>query len=687
MRAVNQISLALLMLGATITTASSQADGGLVTRPLTGPLPAALGDQQSAVRTALDALARGLADRHSRFNRLTSPREAALVADAEVFYKGAVWALRYDPELTPADLSLIRKMLARGAERLEALDAARQPWSSKKGRLVRAYTSEVDGSVQPYGLTIPTGYTPGKPIRLDVVLHGSSRPVGMSEVRFMSRFDEGDSGGAAPDVPFIQLEPLGRVENGYRWAGETDVFEAIEDVCRHYSIDRNRIVLRGMSMGASGTWHLGLKNPDRFVALGPYCGYVDTHQFSETPLPNFVKVGALPAYQEKTLHMLDSVDYAANVGVVPEVAAIGDQDVFFQAHVIMGKAIEQEGLKMLNLISPGTGHVQDPKTHAEQLRLIAQHVDRGLNHVPDHLRFVTWTLKYHRAHWLDVLGLDEHYKRAEIEARREANGSIRVETPKNISRFAILPAALTSASPAVTVGGNPVRLPAGRSASSPLVLERRGTTWSYAGSDARAVTEGKQPGLQGPIDDAFTGPFLCVRGTGKPWSPAVQAWSDANLRRFEYEWNRYMRGDLPVKDDTAVTGEDLRTKHLILFGDPGSNRWIAQALPKLPVRWSRKELKVGAARYAVTDHAPALICASPLPGAAGHYLVLNSGHTFHEPEFSTLNYLLFPRLGDFAVFQVGTQRPKTPSAPLDEKLMQAGLMDERWRIPARAAPR
>src|SRR5437870_13764820 len=126
-------------------------------------------------------------------------------------------------------------------------------------------------------------------MRLDVVLHGSSRPVGLSELRFMSRFDvDDDTNQAAPAQDFIELHPLGRVENCYRWAGETDVFEAIEDVCRCYNIDRNRIVLRGMSMGASGTWHLGLKHPDFFAALGPYCGYVDTHRFSETSGMSFV---------------------------------------------------------------------------------------------------------------------------------------------------------------------------------------------------------------------------------------------------------------------------------------------------------------------------------------------------------------------------------------------------------------
>ena len=75
----------------------------------------------------------------------------------------------------------------------------------------------------------------------------------------------------------------------------------------------------------------------------------------------------------------------------------------------------------------------------------------------------------------------------------------------------------------------------------------------------------ESPGLQGPIDDAFCTPFLCVRGTGKPWNSEVNAWALASLRRFEYEWARYMRGDLPVRNDTEVTEADVRDKHLILF--------------------------------------------------------------------------------------------------------------------------
>src|SRR5438270_3572822 len=106
---------------------------------------------------------------------------------------------------------------------------------------------------------------------------------------------------------------------------------------------------------------------------------------------NFLKVGPLPDVQEKMLHMLDSVDDAANAGIVPAIAAIGDKDPFFQAHVIMGEAFAREGLQMVNLISPGTPHVIDPVTHREQLRRIGEYAEKGLNHDPKQLRFVTWT--------------------------------------------------------------------------------------------------------------------------------------------------------------------------------------------------------------------------------------------------------------------------------------------------------
>ncbi len=390
-----------------------------------------------------------------------------------------------------------------------------------------------------------------------------------------------------------------------------------------------------------------------------------------------VKVGPLPWYQEKVLHMIDAVDYAANAGIVPAIAAIGDKDPFWEAHAIMGRAMAAEGLQMVNLISHGTGHTIDPKTEGEQLRRIAEHASRGLNRRPDRIRFVTWTLKYSRAHWVEVLGLGEHYARTEIDAHLDGDGAIDVSEPTNVTRFAVLPSALR---PGVTlrVGGAAVDLPPAALAagtSGAVIAREKSGPWSYAGLRAEAKLDGKRPGVQGPIDDAFTSPFLCVRATGKPWNAKIAAWSAAALDRFANEWARYYRGDLPIKDDVAVTEEDIRNKNLILFGDPGSNKFIARALPQLPITWSRRQLRMGGAVYPAATHAPILINPSPLPNAAGRYVVLNSGHTFHDTELGKINYLIFPRLGDFAVMKVG----------VPETVIRAGFCDEAWRVPA-AAP-
>jgi hypothetical protein len=202
------------------------------------------------------------------------------------------------------------------------------------------------------------------------------------------------------------------------------------------------------------------------------------------------------------------------------------------------------------------------------------------------------------------------------------------------------------------------------------------------GADVKRAYQGKRQGVQGPIDDAFTTPFLCVRGTGVPWNREAQAWAEANLRRFAHEWNRYFRGELPIKDDLDVTEADKKHYNLVLFGDPGSNKLLREALPALPIGWSETELEMAGRRFAAREHAPALICPSPWSNES-HYLVVNSGHTFHESELGALNYLLFPRHGDWAAIKLGDKQPDTPSAPLAEEIVEAGFFDEQWRFPSK----
>jgi hypothetical protein len=306
------------------------------------------------------------------------------------------------------------------------------------------------------------------------------------------------------------------------------------------------------------------------------------------------------------------------------------------------------------------------------MRRIGEYAAKGLDHDPRQLRFVTWTLKYNRCHWLELLGLENHYQRAEFQAD-VTQDDIVVGKIANITRFAI-----HRPVDKMRIAGSEVTVPAHQPGAA-LVFTQTNHTWQCEGLRDQMILSGKRPGLQGPIDDAFTAPFLCVRGTGKPWNAEVNAWAAASLRRFQYEWSRYMRGDLPVKDDSEVTDADVREKHLILFGDPGSNSWIAKALPNLPVGWTPDVVRLAGQVQSAKDHVPVLICASPL--APDRYIVINSGHTFHEKEFAAFNYLLFPRLGDWAMVEVkpGANDWQPTSAGFPEEVVSAGYFDETWR--------
>src|SRR4029079_12060912 len=103
--------------------------------------------------------------------------------------------------------------------------------------------------------------------------HG--RDDSLSEIKFIKQH-EGKP--AEPGADWIQLDVYGRCCNAYRWAGETDVFEALKDVQQRYRIDEQRIVLHGFSMGGAGAWHLGLHHPSRWCSVGPGAGFIDFYQ-------------------------------------------------------------------------------------------------------------------------------------------------------------------------------------------------------------------------------------------------------------------------------------------------------------------------------------------------------------------------------------------------------------------------
>ena len=177
-------------------------------------------EQNDKLRAALDAL-RGKQELQTRDGQ-------ALLADVAVFEKAAAWMLRFEEFPKKDYIDQLRKVLEKGIARAEKLQQAQADWQLQPGITVRGYVSAVDGSVPPYAVTLPDGVNPAEARRwpLHVVLHG--RADQMNEVNFIHRMD-GKPLAKKDDPPqqnWIQLDVYGRGNNAYRWAGETDVFEA-----------------------------------------------------------------------------------------------------------------------------------------------------------------------------------------------------------------------------------------------------------------------------------------------------------------------------------------------------------------------------------------------------------------------------------------------------------------------------
>jgi pimeloyl-ACP methyl ester carboxylesterase len=614
--------------------------------------------------------------------------------DVEIFLKAAEWALRHNEFYDNGKAAVTT--LDRGLQRAQEAAEGKASWLEPHGKkAVRAYRSRVDGSIQPYSVSLPPDYgkDKDKKWRLDVVLHG--RDATICETKFLAQHD----GGNAPKGnDFVQIDIYGRGNNAYRWAGENDIFETIADfVSREKSLGRDlldskRIVLRGFSMGGAGTWHLGLHHPDQWCVIGPGAGFTTTHSYVKS-LPN-----PLPSYQEPLLHIYDAVDYAENAFDVPIVAYSGGNDPQKAAADNIEKRLKEVRIDtMTHLIAPGLMHQFPAEWQAKAQTEYAKYAGpgKGKGSYPTEIRFVTYTLKYPSCDWIELLQLEKHYEQARVDASFEA-GAYRLTT-RNIARLKITPKPRDNDDKAPVVIDDqrliketpprsgketppPTSPRSGEGSIKGRIFEKKDGKWMEVtpprnGDGGRMVADNlrKTHNLQGPIDDAFTESFLCVKGTGSPYSELTGVSAQAQLRRFVKEWDKWMRGELLVKADKDVTEADIKNKNLILFGDPSSNALIAKVLPKLPLAWTAEQLTVNGQRYESSKYLPILIYPNALN--PNKYVVINSGHTFHDAEFKGTNALLFPHLGDYAVV-----RPMpTAKDPAAFEVMKGGIFDDSWK--------
>jgi hypothetical protein len=686
-------------------SAPSSADGEKDNHPDTVRQVPRAGIEVPADREA--ALQSGLKTLQQKIGRLNQAKDSLtkdLLPDVMIFERAVRCALDYDEFFSPKDIDKADQLLVEGNSRADQLLSGKADWPGQSGLVVRGYISRIDHTVQPYGLVVPETYAfnHSVPTRCDLWFHG--RGETLSEVNFL--WDRMKNAGRYRPEHTIVLHPYGRYSNAFKFAGEVDVLEALEDVQRRYRIDDDRISVRGFSMGGAACWQFAVHYPDRWFAANPGAGFSETPEF----LKFFQKETLNPTPWEKALwNLYDCDKYALNLSHCPTIAYSGEKDIQKQAADVMETALLEHNIRLRHIIGADMGHSIDGasmKIIEEGMTALAS---RRRPAIPRDIHFETQTLKYNRMHWLTIDGLLEHWKPARadiIHWKLDASpGDNRVELrvgTANVSAFTLdfppgtfLLEQATGIDASLTVSATVVSAEDIPDDNSSADTDEGNGPWFHittnpfsdgsaqiqAHRNAKGEWESgplgdqlrKRQHLQGPIDDAFMDSFVFVRPTGRAANETVGRWAAAELNRAIEHWRRHFRGDARVVNDTDVTDELIQSANLVLWGDPSSNSVMARIAGKLPIQWSGKQVSVGDQTFDAANHAPALIYPNPLN--PDRYVVFNSSFTFRE--FAYLNNARqVPMLPDWAVIDLRTP----PGNVWPGKVVAADFFDERWQL-------
>lgn len=593
-----------------------------------------------------------------------------LLPDVMIYHKAVRFALEGNEFYKPGEIAQAKKLLAEGQARAEDLAAGRSPWTSATGLVVRGYISKIDKSVQPYGLVIPPTFGPEKPHkwRLDTWLHG--RGENLTEINFIA--DREKSFGEFQPRDTITVHLYGRYCNANKFAGEVDLFEALDDVKKHYSIDERRILLRGFSMGGAAVWHLAAHHAGEFAAASPGAGFAETTVYNADYRTGKIKP---EWWEDKLFHLTNATDYAVNFFNLPVINYNGEIDPQGQAGDIMAKYMSAEGLTLQRIYGPNTGHKYHPDSKIELGRAMDALAERGNDLYPRKVRFTTWTLAYNQMKWVTVDGLEKHWDRARVDAEITGSHEVVVRT-ENVSALTLHmgPGGAPfdeGVKTTVAIDGQPVSLDGPKTDHSWVAkLHKTGGKW--AAGEVSGIR--KVHGLQGPIDDAFMDSFVMVKPTGQPMVPGIAGWVTSEMDHAAKFWRGQFRGEVQVRNDIEVSEADIANSNLVLWGDPGSNAVLKKIMEKLPLKWTAATLTLDGKDYPAGHTAPVIIFPNPLNPRK--YVVLNSGVTFRE--FSnTSNALQVANLPDFAAVDIATQ----PDAKWPGKIVAAGFFGERWELP------
>jgi pimeloyl-ACP methyl ester carboxylesterase len=492
-----------------------------------------------------------------------------------------------------------------------------------------AFTSSVDGSIQPYSLYIPEGYKRSASYGLVMYLHGA----GGSD-------DEAAAAlAAATPKDMLILAPYCRGDLAYSGSGENDAIEALDLAEKTYAIDADRVYLSGSSMGGFGTWRLAKLYPWRFAAVVPFAGWT-------------------------SLEMLE------NLVSTPLLAVHGDSDttVPYEPDSAAVEFLKSNGGRASFDLLPNAGHDAFGAWTAEAgpERLFAYLRRFKRDPWPKSIAIRTAMARTGRGAWASILDIALPPQMAALNGRIIDERHITDDT-ENVSAFE-----LDLRHPGLAKGGRILILADGVNLTAD---SGKASARFELQSDGRFAAAA--PGSRGTMPDGgsgiaalFDSPLRIVYGSMKRSRSADE---EGIARAFAQELLQAGINNVEVLSDVDAE-KAASPKGRILIGGPEENSGLATLLTKLPLAWKDGRFRSPDGK---TEGA-GLILVCPDPSDKGRLLGVIDLPMKKAEAAMAVHALVSPMAGGYSQGTCGYGTPDAALLDKSGKPLWIGYFDWRW---------
>ena len=298
-----------------------------------------------------------------------------------------------------------------------------------------SYISRLDGRPHPYAVCSTGESTKPKPLLLMVNPGATTFP---SDSRLVLAAEQFAWYAEKNDRDCVVIRPTGRGPGSlYQNYGEVDVLEAIADVSSKHSIDPERILLIGHSMGGAATWYLLSHYPDLFAGGAPMSGYSDYRLWSKPGGHTF----HMQPWEEASWKARSAAFLVENLQYSPVWIQHGQWDRGVGSGVPvaqsrrMAQLLKKYGSARYTEV-PQKGHHFTTQEMSEETVLWL--LDQTKVRFPKQVSFATYWLRHNESYWIHVDQLLQYGDRGSVDARTEKDSRLVVST-QNVRTLTIGP--------------------------------------------------------------------------------------------------------------------------------------------------------------------------------------------------------------------------------------------------------